>query len=68
VKEAQDEVADTFKNINGDPAVKINLLLKQLSLMRGRERELKFIPSERVKDIYDRLTKLIKSEFDRVRN
>jgi hypothetical protein len=50
VKEAEEEINDTFKNIHGEQAIKINLLIKQLSLMRGRDRDLKFIPAEKVRE------------------
>jgi hypothetical protein len=36
VEESQDEVDETFRRIDGEPAIRINLLIKQLSIMKNK--------------------------------
>ena len=61
-----EQINDTFKRIDGEPAVKINLLIIQLKILRERD-NFKFISLAKVKEYSDIATKLLKNKFDQQR-
>lgn len=54
----------TFKNINGEPVIKVNLLIRQLALLYNKGSDLRFISFDQVKTARDSIIKFIKASFD----
>jgi hypothetical protein len=48
--------------------MKVNLLIKQVALMRGRDQSLKFVPADKVKECSSKINKMLKKEFDASRD
>jgi hypothetical protein len=59
ISDGQKEVTEFFKSIHGEPPIKINLLMKQLNIM-SNNREIKFILSNKAKDINEKFTASLK--------
>jgi pyruvate/oxaloacetate carboxyltransferase len=54
--------------VNGESPVKINLFLKQLSIMRDRASEIRFIPADKVKEEHNKLTRLINKRIEEIKD
>jgi hypothetical protein len=61
VRDSKNEVEDTFKDYNNQPAYKINLIIDILKIMR--DKKMKLIPREVVNKELIELERLLKAKF-----
>jgi hypothetical protein len=61
VRDSKNEVEDTFKDYNNQPAYKINLIIDILKIMR--DKKMKLIPREIVNKELIELEQLLKDKF-----
>jgi|LakMenEpi03Aug12_release.lakeMendotaPanAssembly.Ray.scaffolds.fasta_scaffold279742_3 hypothetical protein len=61
VLDSKNEVEDTFKDYNNQPAYKINLIIDILKIMR--DKKMKLIPREIVNKELTELERLLKAKF-----
>lgn len=63
VEAGMEELRDIFNNLSGEPAGKINLLIKQLTIMKSRVKEYRFINGSKVRETNDKIHRYISAEF-----
>jgi hypothetical protein len=61
VRDSKNEVEDTFKDYNNQPAYKINLIIDMLKVMR--DKKMKLIPKDLVSKELTELERLLKAKF-----
>jgi hypothetical protein len=65
VNESKNEVEDTFKDYNNDPASKVNLLMNTFKIMK--EKKFKVIAKDELEQNNQDLSKLLKISFEKIR-